>query len=254
MNLIPNLDGLLWLLLTLALFIILQRLLHREIQAFLLILTRRPGMTQVIFALIFFPGVLLHELSHFLMAKLLGVRTEGFSLIPQAMPDGRLRLGAVETLSGGVLRDSLIGAAPFFTGCLFVAFTAIFRMQLLPLWDLLRSANWEGFWIRLGSVPLVPDFWLWFYLGFAVSSTMMPSASDRHAWRPLGLIVGALITVALLAGAGPWMLENLAPPFNSFLQALALILGLSAVFHLMLILPFLLLHRGLAKLTKIDVG
>jgi hypothetical protein len=75
MSYLSSFDGLLWLLGTLVLLMMLLRLLHREIQAVFLILTRRPGVTQVIFAIIFFPGVFLHELSHFLVAKLLGVRT-----------------------------------------------------------------------------------------------------------------------------------------------------------------------------------
>ena len=247
-------DGLLWLLVALILFMLLQRSLHREIQAFFLILTRSPGVTQVVFALIFFPGVLLHETSHFLMAKLLRVQTGKFSLIPQAQPDGKLRLGYVETASGGFVRDALIGAAPLVTGSVFVAYSAIYQMHLLPLWDLVRSADWGGFWITLASVPKSSDFWLWFYLTFTISSTMMPSQSDRHAWLPLGLLVTGLFAAAILAGAGDWMLANLAPPFNQFLRALAMIFGLSGVLHFLLILPFLLLHRILTRLTGVDVG
>jgi hypothetical protein len=251
---LSQVDGLFWLLAGLVMLVFLQRALHREIQAVFLILTRRPTVTQVLFALIFFPGVLLHELSHFLMAKLLGVRTGRFSLLPQAMPDGRLQLGAVETVSGGIVRDALIGAAPLVSGCLFVAYMAIFRMQLLPLWDFLRSGDWDIFWVGMGILPRLPDFWLWFFLTFTVSSTMLPSISDRYAWLPLGMIVAALLGVAFLAGAGTWMLQNLAPPFNTFLRALALIFGLSAGLHFLLILPFLLIHRVLVKLTGVDVG
>jgi len=247
-------DGLLWLLVALAVFVFLQRLLHSEIQAFFLILTRRPGMTQVLFALIFFPGVLLHELSHFLSAKLLGVQTGNFSLIPQAQPDGKLRLGYVETASGGFVRDALIGAAPLVTGGLFVAYAANHQMHILPLWDLMRSADWGAFLVMLGSVPYSPDFWLWFYLTFTISSTMMPSQSDRHAWMPLGFLVLGLAAAATLAGAGAWMLANMAPPFNQFLRALAMIFGLSGGLHLLLILPFLVLHRILVRLTGVDVG
>ncbi|MBI4732772.1 MAG: hypothetical protein HY781_11750 [Chloroflexi bacterium] len=254
MTYLSSFDGLLWLLSTLVALALLQRLLHREIQAVFLILTRRPGVTQVLFALIFLPGVFLHELSHFLMAKLLRVRTGRFSLIPQAQPDGRLRLGYVETASGGFLRDALIGVAPLVTGSLFVAFAAINRMQLLPLWDFIRIADWGQFWAGLGAVPALPDFWLWFYLTFTVSSMMMPSASDRQAWLPVVLLAAGLVGLAILAGAGAWMLENLAPPVNEFLRALALIFGLSAGIHILLALPFFLLHRILAKLTGMDVG
>jgi hypothetical protein len=246
-------DGLLWLLLALIVFVFLQRFLHREIQAFFLILTRSTGMTQVVFALIFFPGVLLHELSHFLAAKILGVQTGKFSLIPQAQPDGKLRLGYVETVSGGFVRDALIGFAPLILGCLFVAYTAIYQMHMLPLWDLLHNANWGMIWVMFISIPQEPDFWLWFYLTFTISSTMMPSQSDRHAWLPLGLLVVGLIVVSILAGAGTWMLANLTPPFNQFMQALAMIFGLSGLLHLILILPFLLMHKILAKITRLDV-
>jgi hypothetical protein len=254
MNYLLSFDGLLWLLAALVLLVILQHALHREIQAVFLILTRRPGLTEAIFALIFLPGVFLHEFSHFITAQLLGVQTGKFSLIPQAQPDGKLRLGYVETASGGFIRDALIGAAPLVTGSLFVAFAAIYRYHLLPLWDFIRLAEWDGFWTGLMAVPKTPDFWLWFYLTFTVSSTMMPSASDRHAWLPSGLLAGALLGVAILAGAGPWMLENLASSFNSFLHALALIFGLSGILQVLLILPFLLFHRSLTKLTGVDVG
>ena len=254
MSYVTTFDGLLWLLVALTVFIFLQRLLHREIQAFFLILTRSPGVTQVLFALIFFPGVMLHELSHFLTAKLLGVRTENFSLIPQAQPDGKLRLGYVETVSGGFVRDALIGAAPLVTGSLFVAYAAIYQIHILPLWDLMRNADGGAFWAMLVSVPKSPDFWLWFYLTFTISSTMMPSQSDRQAWLPLGFLVMGLVAAAILAGAGAWMLANLAPPFNRFLQALAMIFGLSGLLHILLILPFFLLHRILTRLTGVDVG
>jgi hypothetical protein len=246
-------DGLFWLLVTLAVFIFLQRFLHREIQAFFLILTRSTGVTQVLFALIFFPGVLLHELSHFLTAIVLGVHTGKFSLIPQAQPNGKLRLGYVETASGGFVRDALIGAAPLVTGSAFVAYAAIQHLGILPLWDVLRSSDWVAFREILMNVPKSPDFWLWFYLTFTISSTMMPSQSDRHAWLPLGILVAGLVGAAILAGAGTWMMANLAPPFNRFLQSLAMIFGLSGVLHILLVLPLFILHSILSRVTGMDI-
>jgi hypothetical protein len=251
---LSSFDGLLWLLAALVALLFLQRSLHREIQAVLLIATRSPNVTVGVFSLVFFPGVFLHELSHFLMAKLLWVRTGRFSLIPQTMPDGRLQLGYVEAAESDILRDSLVGAAPLITGTLCVAFAAVERLHLVVMWDVFRNGQWSLFLLGLQSVPRIPDFWLWFYLVFAISSTMMPSDSDRHAWLPLGLVAGALLALALLAGAGPWMAANLAAPLNDFLRGTALVLLVSILAHVVLILPFMLFHRVLTRLTGLDVG
>ncbi|MCX6037710.1 MAG: hypothetical protein NTW99_07430, partial [Chloroflexi bacterium] len=91
------------------------------------------------------------------------------------------------------MRDALT----LVTGSLFVAYAAIVQMHILPLWDLMRSADWGAFWAMLVSVPSVPDFWLWFYLTFTISSTMMPSQSDRHAWLPLIFLIIGLVAVAI---------------------------------------------------------
>jgi len=253
MAILTGFDGLLWLALILVLLVFLQRWLHREIQAVFLILTRRQDITAIIFSLIFIPGIFLHELSHFLIAQLLRVRTGRFSIFPRPMADGTLRLGYVEIASGGIIRDSLIGAAPLITGCLFVAYAAINRLELPILWDLLRNGQFELFWVGIFYLPTIHDFWLWFYLTFVVSSTMMPSASDRHAWLPLGLVIGLLFGLTILAGAGPWMLENLAAPVNSFLKGLAAIFGLSVAVHLVSAMPFALLHRLFSRLSGVDV-
>jgi hypothetical protein len=247
-------DGLFWLALALVALLFLQRALHREIQALLLILSRDAGFTLAMFSLIFLPGVFLHELSHYLMAKLLGLRTGRISLLPKPLPGGRLQMGFVETVGADILRDSLVGAAPILTGSLFVAWVSVSRLHLVVLWDTLRHGQWSLFGMGLQALPSVPDFWIWFYLTFVVSSTMLPSESDRHAWAPLLLVAGGLFGLALLAGAGPWMLENLAAPLNSFLRGTALILLVSILVHIVLILPFWLLHRLAARLTGLDIG
>ncbi len=252
-TLLLSLDGLLWLILMLVPLIFLQRQLHREIQAVFLILTRRQRLTQAIFALVFFPGILLHELSHFLMAKLLGVKTGVISLLPRPTNSGKLQMGYVEMERGSLTKDMLVGAAPLISGCFFIAMAAIYEMKLLPLWDFLRHGQYGLFWLGITILPSLHYFWLWFYLTFAISSMMMPSESDRHAWLPMGLIAGVLCGVILIAGAGPWMLKNLTPPLNSFLGALAAIFGLSASIHLVLILPFALFHRILSRLTWVDI-
>jgi hypothetical protein len=249
-----QLSGLVWFIFMLVPLIVLQRLLHREIQAVFLILTRDPRVTMGIFSLLFLPGVFLHELSHFVVAKILGVRTGKFSLFPKSLPDGRLQLGYVETARSDAVRDSLIGAAPLIVGTLFVAYVAIYHLQMRVLWDAFRNGQFDLLWLGIRALPRVQDFYLWFYLAFAVSSTMMPSESDRHAWLELVISIGVLILIALLVGAGPWMLSNIAPRLSNFLSAVAVIFGLSAFVHVLLILPTALTHKLLARVSGVDIA
>ena len=248
-----QLTGLLWFLFLLAPLILLQRLLHREIQAVFLILTRDPRLTMAFFSMIFLPGVFLHELSHFLMAKILFIRTGKFSIFPQALPDGRLQLGYVETSRSDVVRDSLVGAAPLIVGTLFVAYVAVYHLQLRVLWEVFRNGQLDLFWMGVRALPNAKDFYLWFYLAFAVSSTMMPSESDRHAWLELLISIGVLFAITLLFGAGPWMLSNVAPRVSNLLSSVAVIFGLSAFVHAVLVLPTALVHKLLARATGVDV-
>jgi hypothetical protein len=100
-------------------------------------------------------------------------------------------------------------------------------------------------------VPEQSDFWVWFYLAFSVATTMLPSDSDRRAWLPMLLWAALLIAAAVLAGAGPWMLENLAPALDAGLRAAALVFGISLGLHLLLWIPFRLLRALAQRVTGV---
>ena len=231
----------------------LQRFLHREVQIIFFLLTRNKPLTIALFSLLFLPGVLLHETSHYLTAKILGVRTGRFTVIPQAVKEGGLVLGSVEVEKTDILRDSLIGLAPIITGTLFIAYAAVEQLRLDALWHVLANGQLNLFFMGLGLLPNVPDFYLWFYLTFAVSSTMLPSESDRHAWLPLGLWIGTLLAVAIIAGAGSWMLEHLAPYIDSLFRSVSLLFALSNIVHIVLWMPLYAFRSLLTFLMDVDV-
>lgn len=248
-----QLAGFFWFVLMLAPLIFLQRLLHRELQAVFLIATRSARFTIGLFQLIFLPGVFLHESSHYLMAKVLRVPTGRFSVLPRPLPNGRLQMGYVEIARSDIARDSLIGAAPLIVGTLFTAYVAVYALDMRVLWDTLRNGQMSMFWMGINALPTVNNFYLWAYLAFVVSSMMMPSQSDRHAWLELVISVSILFVVALLVGAGPWMLSNVAPLVSEFLSSVAVIFGLSAAVHAVLVLPIALIHKLLARVTGVDI-
>ena len=252
MNL-THFDGIGWLLLLLGPLFILQRTLHREIQGLLLISTRRPSVTIIIFSILFFPGVLLHEVSHFLMARLLGVHTGRVSLFPRPMKGGRLRLGFVETAPTDILRDALIGAAPLLTGVAGVAYIGIVQMGLMPLGNALLTGQFNILGQEIKQLPLMPDFWLWFYLVFVISSTMLPSPSDRRAWLPIVSVATIILLIGLFVGFGPWLVTEIAPAFNQGMRALSTIFGISIAVHLIILIPVWTIRMILSRITGLSI-
>lgn len=246
--------NLIWLFALLALLMLLQRQLHFESQAVFLLLTRRPEIAIVLFSILLFPGVVLHEGSHFLVASLFGVSTGRFSLLPKPLPKGRLRLGYVETRATDPFRDALIGIAPLLAGCIFIAFVGLGPLRLGQLAAPLATGGLKSVLPVLSQVYQRPDFFLWFYLTFAVSSTMLPSASDRRAWVPIGIFFIVLAAIALLVGAGPWLVAHLFPRVNSAFAAVAMVFGISVAVHALLLPPLWLLRLALGRLTGMKVA
>ncbi|MCX8025394.1 MAG: hypothetical protein N3A60_09340 [Thermanaerothrix sp.] len=235
---------------TLLFFLVIQRWLHHELQAFFYLLTGRPNLAVALFSIVLFPGVALHEGSHILIAWLLRVPLRGFSLIPRLSPDGQLQLGYVQTSKTDFLRDALIGAAPFFTGSLVVAYLGLNRLGLNALFPFLLQADWQAMLPQALALTQQPDFWLWFYLTFAVSSTMIPSAADRRAWWAVAVALSVFAIVAILAGIGQWLALSLWPALNQALSAQGLILGIALIIHLALGIPLWITNRILFRARR----
>ena len=245
--------ALILLLILLPSLLVLQRQLHREILSVFLLLTRRGDISIVLFSILFFPGILLHEMSHWLMAKALSVRTGRLSLLPRRLENGYLRLGSVETVRSDPFRESLIGAAPLLAGGLFVAYTGWFHLGVSEMWESVPQASWSAWADSFSTAISQPDFWLWFYLTFAVSSTMFPSSSDRRAWPSIMLVIGILIVLVIFSGAGPWLVANFSPVLDAAIQSISVILGISVIVHLALFVPFFLAYWGLSRITGLKV-
>ena len=250
---LQNIDGFIWLLALIAPLLFLQRSLHREVQGIFLLITRRADISLALFSLLFFPGVLLHEFSHFLMSRLLGVPTGRISLLPKPLDNGRLQLGYVETGRTDIFRDALIGMAPLIAGGIAVTLTGMRGLGLDSVWAAVASDQGTSFGQAVQGLVHLPDFWLWFYLTFVISSTMLPSASDRRAWLPMLLVLSILLAIVLIAGAGPWLVQHLAPAVNSGLRALAAVFGISVVVHALILVPMWLLRKLLSKITRLQV-
>jgi hypothetical protein len=243
-----------WLILLLLGLAVLQRRVHFEFQAIFLLLTKRADLSILLFSIVFLPGVLLHETSHFLSAKLLRVPTGRFSILPRPLPGGKLQLGYVETYQTDIFRDALIGIAPLITGLTVIAFISYFQFDIILSTYSLNKISLTTFMETLDRVYGQPDFWLWFYFIFVISSTMFPSASDRRSWLPMILLLFGILMVFIFMGAGPWMMDILAPGLSKLLLGLSLILGLSVLSHIVLLIPLWMLRLVFVRMTGMRVA
>lgn len=101
--------------LELLLLFILSRMLTSELSRLIHKVFRSEKLTVFLMALIFFPGTVIHEFSHAIMAKLLFVHVGKMSLMPEISGEN-LKLGSVEVGRADVVRNLLIGIAPFIVG------------------------------------------------------------------------------------------------------------------------------------------
>jgi hypothetical protein len=149
--------------------------------------------------LLLLPGVFVHELSHWLAARLVGLRTSRFRVWPKRQKD-HIGLGSVSVQRGGTWRDSVVGMAPLLSGSALLALVgaAVFQsdrmLEQLAQGRLLNTLG--AFFDALAQ----PDGAVWAYLLFVIGNSMMPSRSDRQPLRLLLLYVAFAALIYVVVG------------------------------------------------------
>lgn len=199
----------------------LNRWITRQVQIIGWRVTGHEQVTLIIYYLLMLPGIVLHELSHALMARLLGLKVGSFSLGPRNKGQ-YVQLGSVTVSSGGALRDSLVGLAPWLAGTTALLLISYGIFNVAALGQAWLAGGWRAVPAAVPGMWQVPDFWLWAYLIFTVSNAMTPSAADREPWLMAGLYLALALFVAYVAGALVPAAEALAPEVAGALPALTL--------------------------------
>lgn len=246
-----------WTAVALPVLLLLQRWIHTHLLGIALLLTGKLPRAAVLYALVLLPGVFLHELSHWLTATLLGVRTGGFSLIPRLQKDGSIQLGYVEYFkdrSLGPVRESLIGGAPLLAGTAVILLIGVRIFNVTELTAALQSGRVSLLVDALRQVGQTADLFLWLYLLFAVSNGMMPSRSDRRAWPALLLLLAGLTVLLYVAGFLPALLGNLRQPASAAFGYLGLALGLAIVVNMVSMMILAVLEIIISRLKGVSVS
>jgi hypothetical protein len=243
-----------WMALTLACLLFMQRWIHSHLHGVSLLLTGRPELAVIVYAVVLFPGVVLHETSHWLAATLLGVRTGSWSLLPKLQPDGTLQLGYVEYYKRRTLdpvRESLIGAAPLIAGTGVILLIGHYVFSVTSLADAIRTADVNVLADAMAQVLAAPNVLAWLYLIFAVSNAMLPSRSDRRAWPGFLVVMLVLTFVVAFLGRGTSLLGDLSRPvavmFGYLATAFSIAIAVDIVFIAVIALAEWMLGRARGK-------
>lgn len=246
----------LWLAITLPLLLALQRWIHRHLRGVAYLLTGRMNWAVLIYAIILFPGVLLHELSHLISARLLGVRTGSISLIPQAQPDGTIRLGYVEYYKGkslGPIRESIIGGAPLITGTAVVLLIGLNIFDVGNVTSAIQSGSVDRLSSALSRIFTTPDFLVWLYLIFAISNAMMPSPSDRRAWPAFLLLLAAVVLILYGLDLSHLLVDGLRGPVATLFGYLALAFSLAIGVDIVVVFVIYALEGLISRLKGVEL-
>lgn len=148
-------------------------------------LVHRLGGSQhsaiVIWSIIFLPGTIVHEISHFLVAALTGARTGKIEIFPEYLDEENdnhtsVALGSVQTQKLNPIRGFLVGIAPFITGI----------ALLIWLASLIQTSYFSGnYWIVL----------LEGYLFFTIANSFFPSWPDIKQALPF-VIISLVVALA----------------------------------------------------------
>jgi hypothetical protein len=175
----------------------------------------------MLFYLLVFPGVVLHEGTHFLACLLTGTRVSRFApFSPGRSDDGRLVLGYVRHERRAFPVGAIIGLAPILLNPLgLLVVTALltpltFREVAHPSVEVMAQEIFaSGF---LSDTPLLATTWVYLAFSFALGS--VPSREDLSGLPMLLLILGCGILLIGLLRTGS---ENVLSSAIYDLSALA---------------------------------
>lgn len=191
----------------------------------------KPGIT--LYSIFFLPGTIIHELSHWIVAEILQVRTGAITIFPDLEEENvgnSQRLGSVATARTDPFRGFLIGLAPFISGL----------GILIVLGTLLRS-GWDAnyLWWQLALI---------IYGIMVIGNSMMISESDRRTW-PF-IVIFLLFIIFLITKYYPTLFVGHQDFYLSLLRPLNQVLGVTAGLNLVMIVGSYSLRRLIQYITK----
>jgi hypothetical protein len=139
---------------------------------------------------IFLPGIVVHEMSHFLMAIILFVPVGNMEFVPKRHGNN-VRMGSVEIGKTDPIRRSLIGFAPIFIGLIIITTVVSFFSSNVPF------IQGKGLLVYIALILVIA------YLLFAIGNTMFSSSKDMDGTAEILIVLFIIFIGAYVLGFRP---------------------------------------------------
>ncbi|MBZ0292007.1 MAG: hypothetical protein K8L99_05500, partial [Anaerolineae bacterium] len=166
-------------------------------------LTKSFETTTIIYYGFFLPGVILHELSVWLIAGILNIPAERAIRMPEKQEIAELDLSFIKLPRNiSSFKLAIITAAPLIVGLLLVWVIANGILDVNAFFQTLETDGLDGLGTAISRLAAAPDFWLWIYLAFVISNTMVPDVKNLRGARILITIVVVALAILFVVGVG----------------------------------------------------
>lgn len=239
----------LWIILALfALLFFLTKHFSQTLYNLIYALTHSRTFPISILALIFFPGIVVHELSHWITAELIRVRTGEITLYPVIEEHGGVRLGSVAIERTDPFRRLTVGLAPIILGIVLLASLTLVWKQYLGSTlnvDLASVLTLNPNWAAVQKLLSSPFTYGYIYASFVIGSTMYSSKKDLEGFAVvagIAIFIAIVLYFADLLPSG----KGIGEKIHAQLELILLPLSIAVIINLV----FLGLFKGLLGLIR----
>ncbi len=181
----------------------LERWLHQHIFKVGWLVTKSFQTTTILYYTFFLPGVVLHELSYWFAAGVLNVHAKGSIKWPEAQEIAELDLSFVELAKNvSPFRLGIITLAPILAGLGAVWIIANNILQFNNFFATLSTGDLADVTSAIRGLTSAADFWLWIYILFTISNTMLPKLQNLCGLRVILTAIGIVAVILIFIGVG----------------------------------------------------
>ncbi|MCS6870344.1 MAG: hypothetical protein NZ571_02700, partial [Anaerolineae bacterium] len=227
-----------------------QYAVRRHVFGIGLLWLRKKEQAAWLYVVVMLPGVLLRELSRWIVAGMLRQKLPFIVPAPQADDDGIVHVRFLEYTVFNPIHIGILAVTPAVVGfgaMLAISYGVLDIPQLLSLFS---SADSETVREAFGRLLSRADLPLWLYLLFTITNTMLPTVRELRSTWFFWIIAVAFIAFLMVLGMYNAILLLLTGPIATALYTLTTVYGSVAVVNLLMLLVIGVIEAVVSRLTN----